>query len=179
MARVCNQCKAYDAEGTVQTCTTCSLPMQFTLLPPQGRSVPSLAIPAAEPGPAPRGPRVAERGHQFMDMIGLLFRYRRVVSLLMLPLVLFGGYFGIYAGRGSLKSRYDRLEVGMNVEEVADTLMPPSRINRRAVTSSYGPFDAVPDKGYFKMNYNEGTGARITLEFNDAILVAWSENGLN
>jgi hypothetical protein len=63
MARVCSQCKAYDAEGAVMTCPTCNLPMQFTLLPPRGQGAAPLPLAADEPRPEPRRPRAAEQGY--------------------------------------------------------------------------------------------------------------------
>jgi hypothetical protein len=179
MARVCSQCKAYDAEGAVVTCPTCNVPMQFTLLPAPGQGAAPLPVAEGQPRPEPRRPSAAEKGHQIMDMLGWVFRYRVLVSAVVVPLLAVGGFFGVQLQGGeSLKSRYEQLQVGMDVDTVEEVLNPP-RSSRRMPTSRLRSFDNVPDVGPYTVSYTEGDGATLTLEFRDAVLVAKSQQGLN
>lgn len=128
MAMVCGKCKAYDAEGSVTTCPTCELPMQFTLLPRSGGSAPP-PLPLTAAPPAPRRVSMAEKANGVMDMVGTLFRFRFIFTLVLLPLLLTGGFFGFQLfGDTPRKDPNDPFEIRGKFDEVQNKLNHPEPI---------------------------------------------------
>src|SRR5690349_19140895 len=110
MARICYRCKAYDAEGTQQTCPTCQVPMQFTLLPPQEGPVTAMTMPEITPQRAGRRPGSTTGSSSTLQLLGLAIRFRWFAGLVVIPLLVVGGFFGLdLSTRPSLKSRYDQI----------------------------------------------------------------------
>ncbi len=178
MARVCNQCKAYDAEGALQTCPTCHIPMQFTLLPPQNAPVAPLTLSESTSQPLARHQSATAGSQSFESLAGLVFRYRLFAGLVAIPLLVLGGFLGFNFNSGSsLKARYDQLKVGMEIQQVEDILSPPARYHGRIVTQHH-LLDCVPDEGPYSMEYTEQDSGTIMLDFEDGVLVGKSQHGV-
>ncbi|HZV06959.1 MAG TPA: hypothetical protein VE999_17890 [Gemmataceae bacterium] len=179
MARICGQCKKYDAAGTLESCPTCRTPMQFTLLPPPGRDAAPLTLTEPEPQARTRRSTAAGRVDWSFELIGWVFRYHKLAGLVVVPLLLICSFFGVQINtNGSLKTRYDRIQVGMDVDEVEHLLRPPVRYRGRFLMPQHHVLDAVPDEGPYTINYTESGSGSITLDFQDGVLVRKSEQGL-
>jgi hypothetical protein len=179
MARVCGQCKTYDAEGTLETCPSCHTPMGFTLLPPPGQHAAPLNLAHLEPRTETRRPTAAERVHWSFELLDWAFRYRKLAGLVVVPLILICSFFGVQINTGpSLKSRYDQISVGMGVDEVEHLLRPPIRYRGRFRIPQHQVLDSVPDEGPYTVNYSESGSGSIILHFQDGVLVAKSQQGV-
>jgi hypothetical protein len=178
MARMCSQCKTYDAGGTVQTCPTCQGAMQFTLLPPPGQGAAALALAECEPLTATRS-RASQRTSASFALFDFVMRYRKLAGLVVIPFVLICSFFGVNITTAeSLKSRYDRIQVGMDVDEVEPILRPPVRWRGRFRVPQHGVLDMVPDEGPYTVNYSEAGSGSITLRFQDGVLVNKTQKDL-
>jgi hypothetical protein len=170
MARVCPQCKYYDAAGGETTCPTCQTVLQFTLLPPQDQPAGPLPGTTAAAAPRPVRPGRTESG-QVTELFGWILRRRRLATAVVLPvLVAVGGLFGL--GRGSLREKYDRIEVGMTQQEVNKVLDSGRR--RRGPRL---PEARLTTTGPAHLSFEEN-GAKIDVYFLDGRVVRKEQRGL-
>ncbi len=182
MARICESCKYYDASGEQASCPTCNGPLRFTLLAPPGQAGAALAAQPAE-APAPPRPRPGYSGgysgqpSPFLGMLGNAFKYRLLLSLIVGPILLgLSLIFGVNLGQPTLKQKYDRLQVGMDFDEVRE-IMEPRTSSRRFPGRRMSMFDNFPDEGPATLTWEEH-GATVTLEFEDGELVKKKQTGL-
>jgi hypothetical protein len=153
--------------------------MQFTLLPPPGQSAAPLTLTQSEPWAGKRRSTAAERVHWNFQLLDWVFRYHTLAGLVVVPLILVCSFLGVQINTGeSLKSRYDRIQVGMDVDEVEIVLRPPVRYRGRFRMPQHHILDAVPDEGPYTMNYTESGSGSITLHFQDGVLASKSEQGV-
>jgi hypothetical protein len=152
--------------------------MQFTLLPPPGKGAAPLSLSEPEPSVGTRRATATQRLQSSFELLDWLFRYRKLAGLVVVPLVLVCSLFGVQISTGeSLTSRYDRIQVGMEVDEVEHILRPPVRYRGR-IMPQHHLLDAVPDEGPYTFNYTESGSGSITLRFQDAVLVNKSQQGV-
>jgi hypothetical protein len=136
MARLCERCQYYTPGNDELTCPECRIPLRFTLLPPEpegnaAASSPTATSTAAVVSP-PAAPAVPQRQQAFRvnraleksdDFVEWCLTHRKMLITLGSLLVVMLGV-GMYGGRqgASLADRYERIEVGMDEEEVLDIL---------------------------------------------------------
>src|SRR5207244_3562006 len=147
MARICEQCHYYDGSGQQETCPKCKVDLRFTLLAPPGAS-PAYSLPgtgtatALEAPPRPRvQPSYARGPSSVWDVLGTMFRYRLIYTLVVVPIcLLFSLCFGINLTGPSVTDKYAQLQVGMDVDEVRLIMDPPVR-SRRFPVKRWSMFD--------------------------------------
>jgi hypothetical protein len=181
MARICAKCNYYDPDGSQDTCPECQAPLRFTLLPPAGVSPD--ALPAAGPGTSTvplrqrRGYSSAGAPGSFLGVMEMVFRYRLVMSVVVVPILLLLSLgFGINLTGPSLKDKFDHLKVGMDMDEVRAIMEPPTH-HRRMPVRHFSMFDDLPERGPATLTWEEN-GATVTLEFRDGELVSKSQQAL-
>lgn len=176
MARICYKCTEYDASGTLQMCPTCNVPMQFTLLPPQDGPVAAMATPEAMPQLATRRPSTMGGSPSVLQSLGFALRFRWLAGLVLIPVLVLGGFLGLNLGTGSsLKTRYDQIKVGMAVAQVEKILNPPTYYKGRPMPQHH-LLDGIPDEGPYSIEYTEEGFGTITLDFEDGVLAAKSHH---
>jgi hypothetical protein len=135
MARLCERCQYYTPGNDELTCPECRIPLRFTLLPPEPEgSAPATSLtaasttalappPAAPPVPKRQGFRMNRALEKSDDFVDWCLTHRKMLITLGGLLVLMLGV-GVYGGQQgvSLADRYDRIQVGMDEEEVLDIL---------------------------------------------------------
>jgi hypothetical protein len=182
MARICAKCNYYDPDGSQDTCPDCQAPLRFTLLPPAGAAPDPL--PAAGSGMSSsvslrqrRGYSSAGSSGSFLGLMELVFRYRLVMSVIVVPILLLLSLgFGINLTGPSLKDKFDHLKVGMDVDEVRVIMEPPTR-RRRLPARHFSMFDDLPERGPATLTWEEN-GATVILEFLNGELVSKSQQAL-
>jgi hypothetical protein len=174
MARICYQCKHYDASGQTMTCPTCQTPTSLTLLPPPGQAAAPLP---GVPTPHAVEQRVLENRdrRQLWNAIGFVMRNRRLSGLVLLPfLLLFGAFFGM--GRDSVQTKYDKIRVGMTYDEVDYILDPyPDPRSFRARDRAEGRWIDDDDDGHWEWQEN---GVTIYIDFKDGKVSRKWQKGL-
>jgi hypothetical protein len=182
MARACAKCNYYDPSGSRETCPDCQAPLRFTLLPPAG-ATPD-ALPLAGSGTSGsvflqqgRGSGSTGSPGPFPGLMELVFRYRLVMSVVVVPiLLLLSLAFGVNLTGPSVKDKFDRLKVGMDVDEVRAIMEPPVH-HRRMPVRHLSLFDDLPERGPATLTWEEN-GATLTLEFRNGELVSKSQQAL-
>jgi hypothetical protein len=187
MARICPQCKYYDASGQQDNCPADQTPLQFTLLPPPG--VAAAPLPGVPP-PTPPTPRASSASSGYGSRYGSgwgaawgglspFFRYRIIAGLVLIPIALvLGAFFGF--GKDSVKKKYDRIKVGMTMDEVEQILDPyPDPRSYRARYRAQGRWmaDEGDDEGPGHWEWEEA-GATISVDFMNGRVVRKSQKGL-
>jgi hypothetical protein len=178
MARICSKCNYYDADGNQDTCPNCQAPLRFTLLLPAGASLDPPSAAGSETVGIPRANRrgsstLAGTPGSFFDLLEMGFRHRRVLSLVAVPvLLLLSLGFGINLTGPSLQDKFDRLKVGMDVDEVRAIMEPPTH-HRHRFGRPLSMFTDFPERGPVTLVWEEN-GATVTLEFLNGELVSKS-----
>jgi hypothetical protein len=177
MARVCSQCKHYDAGGEETVCPTCNMLMQFTLLPPAAPTALSLnEAPSPPPAAVARRPVRSSDGTLLLGFLRGWRMYRIFGGLILVPLALFVGPM-LGWGKGSVKERYDRIQTGMSPTEVEKILDPnPDPRSFRARDRARGVTLSTHGKADF---WWEESGVKMHFEFMNGRLVKKTQTGLN
>jgi hypothetical protein len=159
MAFTCGSC-GYYTEQCEESCPKCKIKLRMTFLP---HSV-ALPEPAALPAPlapgTPTYPLPQFRGSY--DIVELVLRNRMLVTLIGVPMALFGFWLSGLGGPSGPQAKYNSIRMGMTADEVHDILFGDSRFRHDT--------RRVSNSGDSQMTWSEGP-IRIIVYFRNGKVV--------